>query len=166
MWAHWEKFCGLFLRKLFYCPIERSNKSKTFDLCGRVIAWESNCVTLRNFSWLKSLSRYCMYWQFTYSTGRLYFQFCVWRNKIPAKVTSENMNVIPANIFTADKNCCWLDWGGGETEEGGSWSLTWNLERGVTNPSATPTYVILKCIFKPQLVTYRTEINKQIQIHK
>ena len=163
MWAHWEKFCGLFLRKLFYCPIERSNKSKTFDLCGRVIAWESNCVTLRNFSWLKSLSRYCMYWQFTYSTGRLFFQFCVWRNKIPAKVTSENMNVIPANIFTADKNCCWLDGGGGrggETEEGGSWSLTWNLERGVTNPSATPTYVILKCISKPQFNSYLSYRNK------
>ena len=81
-WAHWEKFCGLFLRKLFCRPIERSNKSKTFDLCGRVIAWESNCVTLRNFSWLKSLSRYYMCRRFTYSTGITYFSFvCI---SIPA----------------------------------------------------------------------------------
>ena len=52
-----------------------------------------------------------MYSQFTYSTG---LKIKSPRNKeiLAVIVTSENMNVIPANIFTADKNCCWLDGGG------------------------------------------------------
>ena len=93
-----EKFCWLFLPKLFYCPVERGKESRTCDLCGQVIAGQNNCVALRNFSWLKSLSQYCMYWQFTFSTGMLSVFHLVKRSRLLATL-SENMKVISANIF-------------------------------------------------------------------
>ena len=114
-----EKFCWLFLPKLFYCPVERGKESRTCDLCGQVIAGQNNCVALRNFSWLKSLSQYCMYWQFTFSTGMLSVFHLIKRSRL-LKIWRLFLQI----FFTADKNCCWL-WRGRR-----GWSLTWNLERG------------------------------------
>ena len=64
--------------------------------------------------------------------------------EIPAVVTSEIWMLFLQIFFTADKNCCWLDRG----DRKGGQKLIPDLEfrEGATNPSATPTSVILKCI--------------------